>query len=206
MSASHRPMMGFSALWLMISAVLPTWGSAGAVETLTQTPAQGVVSPPVNLQVPPPMDLKFQTMGLQFRIEDVKGAAHALAMKETPTEVKIELSGDVLFDFDKADIRPEATPALQRVVEIIRQYPRASVSIDGYTDAKGAEAYNLRLSDRRAAAVKNWLVEKGGMNGKQIKTKGWGRANPVAPNTHPDGSDNPEGRQKNRRVEITVKK
>ena len=54
--------------------------------------------------------------------------------------------------------------------------------------------------------MKSWLVQKGGMNGNQIKTKGWGKANPVAPNTNPDGSDNPEGRQKNRRVEITVKK
>jgi outer membrane protein OmpA-like peptidoglycan-associated protein len=165
-----------------------------------------VVSPPVNLQVPPPMDLKFQVMDLQFRVEDVKGTVQALAMKETPTEVKIELSGDVLFDFDKAAIRPEAEPALHRVVEVIKQYPRARVAIDGYTDAKGADAYNLRLSDRRAAAVRGWLVEKGGMHGKQIKTKGWGKANPLEPNTNPNGSDNPEGRQRNRRVEITVKK
>lgn len=54
--------------------------------------------------------------------------------------------------------------------------------------------------------MKTWLVEKAGVDGKRIKTKGWGKANPVAPNTHPDGSDNPDGRQKNRRVEITVKK
>jgi outer membrane protein OmpA-like peptidoglycan-associated protein len=101
---------------------------------------------------------------------------------------------------------PDAEPALQRVVEIIRQYPRAGVSIDGYTDAKGADAYNLRLSDKQAPAVKSWLVQKGSFNGKQIKTKGWGKANPVAHNTNSDGSDNPDGRQKNRRVEITVKK
>jgi outer membrane protein OmpA-like peptidoglycan-associated protein len=197
MSIVNHPMVGFAILWLISIALPPAWGFAGAAE---------LVSPPVNLQVPPPVELKFQAMDLQFRVEDVKGAVQALAMKETPTEVKIELSGDVLFDFDKADIRSEAEPALHQVVEIIKQYPRASVAIHGYTDAKGAEAYNLRLSDRRAAAVKSWLVEKGGMNGKQIKTKGWGKANPVAPNTNPDGSDNPEGRQKNRRVEITVKK
>ena len=61
-------------------------------------------------------------------------------------------------------------------------------------------------TDKRAAAVKSWLVQKGSVNGKQIKTKGWGKANAVAPNINPDGSDNPDGRQKNRRVEITVKK
>jgi outer membrane protein OmpA-like peptidoglycan-associated protein len=92
------------------------------------------------------------------------------------------------------------------VVEIIGQYPKARITIDGYTDAKGADAYNLQLSEKRAASVKSWLVQKGGVDGKRIKTKGWGKANPVAPNTNPDGSDNPEGRQKNRRVEITVKK
>jgi outer membrane protein OmpA-like peptidoglycan-associated protein len=54
--------------------------------------------------------------------------------------------------------------------------------------------------------VKNWLVLKGSLNGRQIQTKGWGTAKPVAPNANPDGSDNPEGRQQNRRVEITVRK
>jgi outer membrane protein OmpA-like peptidoglycan-associated protein len=206
MCTSRHLNVGLSILWLVIAVLLSAVGFTGTAETLSQTPAKALVSPSVNLLVPPPMNLQFQTMDLQFRVEDVKGAVQALAMKETKTEVKIELSGDVLFEFDKADIRPDAEPALQRVVEIIKQYPRAAVSIDGYTDAKGADPYNLRLSDRRAAAVKSWLVQKGGMNGKQIKTKGWGKANPVASNTNPDGSDNPEGRQKNRRVEITVKK
>jgi outer membrane protein OmpA-like peptidoglycan-associated protein len=200
----HRS--GIPILWLLLGVLLPTTGFPGAAETLSPTPPQALVSPPVDLRVPPPIDLRFQSMDLQFRVEDVKGAVQALEVKETRTEVKIELSGDILFEFDKADIRSEAESALQQVVEIIKRYPRANVSIDGYTDAKGADAYNLRLSDRRAAAVKSWLVEKGGVNSKQIKTKGWGKANPVALNTNPDGSDNPEGRQKNRRVEITVKK
>ena len=206
MCTSRHLNAGLPVLWLVIAVLLSAVGFTGAAETLPQIPAKGLVSPSVKLLVPPPMDLQFQTMDLQFRIEDVKGVVQALAMKETKTEVKIELSGDVLFEFDKADICPDAEPALQRVVEVIKQYPRAAVAIDGYTDAKGADPYNLRLSDKRAAAVKSWLVQKGGVNGKQIKTKGWGKANPVAPNTNPDGSDNPEGRQKNRRVEITVKK
>lgn len=214
MCLSRHPKSSLLGLCLVITVLLTARGFAGAAETLSPPPPKELVSPPMNLQVsrpldvlvPPPMNLPFQTMDVHFAVEDVKGAVQALAMKETKTEVKIELSGDVLFEFDKADIRPEAEPALQQVVEIIRQYPRAGISIDGYTDAKGADAYNLRLSDKRAAAVKSWLVQKGGVNGKQIKTKGWGKANPVAPNTNPDESDNPDGRQKNRRVEITVKK
>jgi outer membrane protein OmpA-like peptidoglycan-associated protein len=206
MITSHHPRPGIAILWLVISVLLPSSGFAGAVETLPQTSPQELVSPPMDLRVPPPIDLKFQIIELRFRVEDVKGAVQALAMKETKTEVKIELAGDVLFDFDKADIRPEAEPALQQVREIIKQHPKANIAIDGYTDSKGADDYNLRLSDRRAAAVKTWLVQKGGVDGKRIKTKGWGKANPVAPNTNPDGGDNPAGRQKNRRVEITVKK
>jgi outer membrane protein OmpA-like peptidoglycan-associated protein len=160
-----------------------------------------------------PLDLIFQTLDLKFQTEDikgikqdVKGATQELEMKETETEVKIELSGDILFDFDKWDIRPEAEPTLDRVAGVIKQYPNASILIEGYTDSKGSDSYNLRLSQRRADSVKDWLVKKGGMDGKKIATKGWGESKPVAPNTNPDGSDNPENRQKNRRVETTVKK
>jgi outer membrane protein OmpA-like peptidoglycan-associated protein len=213
MSHVYHAIGGLLIMWLALSVLLPGAGVAGAADTLSQTPPQELITPPVDLWLPAPMalqfntvDLQFHTVDVRFRVEDVKGAVQALAMKETKTEVKIELSGDVLFEFDKADIRPEAEPALQRVREVITQHPKARIAIDGYTDSKGADAYNLRLSERRAAAVKSWLVHKGGMDDKRIKTKGWGKANPVAPNTHPDGSDNPEGRQKNRRVEITVKK
>jgi outer membrane protein OmpA-like peptidoglycan-associated protein len=190
---------------LATSVLVFVTNAPGAAQTLPQAPPQDLLWQSQDLLLQS-MELSFSTTDLQFHVEDVKGAAQALAVKETQTEVKIALAGDVLFDFDKADIRPVAEPTLQQVVGIVKQYPRAGVSIDGYTDAKGADAYNLRLSEKRAAAVKSWLVQKGGMDEKRIKTKGWGKANPVASNTNPDGSDNPEGRQKNRRVEITVKK
>jgi outer membrane protein OmpA-like peptidoglycan-associated protein len=127
-------------------------------------------------------------------------------IRETKTEVLIELPGDVLFDFDKRDIRPDAESTLRQVAGIIKHYPKAKVTIAGHTDAKGADAYNLRLSEQRASAVKAWLAQHGEVDGNQMATKGWGEAKPVALNTHPDGNDNPEGRQKNRRVEVTVKK
>ena len=151
-------------------------------------------------------DLEKRVLDLIFKIEDLKGATQGLEMKETETEVKIELSGDILFDFDKWSIRPVAEPVLKQVADVIKKYPDASVLIEGYTDSKGSDSYNLRLSQNRAASVKNWLVKKGGINGKGITTKGLGESNPVAPNENQDGSDNPDGRQKNRRVEITVKK
>jgi outer membrane protein OmpA-like peptidoglycan-associated protein len=138
--------------------------------------------------------------------KDLKAQTAGMEIKETATEVKIELSGDVLFDFDKWDIRPVAEPALTQVSDLIAQHPGAKVSIVGYTDSKGADDYNHRLSEQRALAVKNWLTSKSGKSTQAFSTKGLGEAAPVAPNSNPDGSDNPEGRQKNRRVEITVKK
>jgi outer membrane protein OmpA-like peptidoglycan-associated protein len=152
------------------------------------------------------LNLVPKTLDLKFQVEDLKGVTKDIEVKETETEIKIELSGDILFDFDKWDIRPAAEPVLTQVAEVINQYPDADVLIEGYTDSKGSDSYNLRLSDRRAASVKEWLVKKGAVGNKKMTTKGLGEANPVAPNENPDGSDNPEGRQKNRRVEITVKK
>jgi outer membrane protein OmpA-like peptidoglycan-associated protein len=135
----------------------------------------------------------------------VEGTLVDLGAKVTETEIKIALSGDILFDFDKDTLRPDAFPTLQKVAEVIANYPGAPVLIEGYTDSKGKDSYNLKLSDRRAASVKKWLVQSAGADAGHIKTKGWGEAKPVAPNEKPDGSDDSDGRQKNRRVEITIK-
>jgi outer membrane protein OmpA-like peptidoglycan-associated protein len=158
-------------------------------------------------------DLVFETVDLVVTVEDIEGGAAEIAgtvenlqVTETETEIRIALSGDVLFDFDKADIRSEAEPVLNGVADVLKQHPDAAVTIAGYTDAKGSDSYNLALSERRAASVKDWLVRNGGVDGSKLTTQGFGEANPVAPNTNPDGSDNPEGRQKNRRVEIAVQK
>ena len=78
------------------------------------------------------------------------------------------------------------------------------ILITGHTDSKGSDAYNQRLSLARAQAVKNWFEAKGLQQNYQLE--GLGATRPIAPNTHPDGSDNPEGRAQNRRVEIIVNK
>ncbi len=113
----------------------------------------------------------------------------------------------MLFDFDKSTIRPQAAAALHTVAEIINDKGKGrSVRIDGHTDSKGGDAYNQKLSERRAASVKQWLTEKEGLNAAKMSTRGFGAKRPVAPNVKPDGSDDPEGRQKNRRVEIVLAK
>jgi outer membrane protein OmpA-like peptidoglycan-associated protein len=152
-------------------------------------------------------DLIFTSDDLIFTVDDLAGKTKDLEVKETKTEIHIDLAADVLFDFDKSTLRPTARDALHQAASIIRDNAKGStVRIDGYTDSKGSDPYNQRLSDRRAESVKNWFVAKEGLKDVSFATKGYGAKNPVAPNTKPDGSDDPDGRQKNRRVEITVKK
>ena len=82
--------------------------------------------------------------GLQFNKSPVKGGAGNLDVKETPTDVRINLEGDVLFDFDKWDIRKQAEASLRKLAEIIKKYPKSEVLIEGHTDGKGSEEYNQR--------------------------------------------------------------
>jgi outer membrane protein OmpA-like peptidoglycan-associated protein len=131
---------------------------------------------------------------------DIRGAN--VVIEEGPQTTKLTVQNDVLFDFDKADLRPEATESLQRVAEIIRQRRPRAVRILGHTDALGSDEYNLSLSQRRARSVEQWLAANGGSL-PPMETVGRGEADPVAPNTL-DGRDNPEGRQQNRRVEVLL--
>lgn len=152
-------------------------------------------------------NLVSTTTDLKFAVVDMGGKAQDLQVKETATEIRIELAADVLFDFDKATIKPEAASALHNVAEIIKDKGKGrNIRIDGHTDGKGSASYNQKLSERRAQSVKQWLAQKEGLGQVKMTTQGFGMTKPVAPNTKPDGSDDPEGRQKNRRVEIVLAK
>jgi outer membrane protein OmpA-like peptidoglycan-associated protein len=154
----------------------------------------------------PPEQWRTKILDLVFRVEDMAGKVQEIQVKETGAEIRIELAADVLFDFDKAEILPRAQSALKQAASLIKDKARGTVRIDGHTDAKGVDAYNQKLSERRAGAVKAWLVGKEGVRGVSLVTRGFGAKNPVAPNANDDGSDNPAGRQKNRRVEIIISK
>ena len=154
----------------------------------------------------PASDLKMQVLDLIFKVENLAGKVQDLQVKETDLEIRIELAADVLFDFDKADIRRDAQNALKQAADIVRDKAKGTVRVEGHTDGKGSESYNQKLSDRRANSVKDWFVKKEGLKNVKFSTRGFGAKNPVAPNTKPDGSDGPLGRQKNRRVEIIISK
>src|SRR5712691_10363373 len=156
-------------------------------------------------------ELQFKTTDLEFRVTDfagnpveIGGNVQDLQVKEIGNEVRIDLNADVLFDFDKADILPKAEETLSKAAAIIKQRAKGTVRVEGHTDAKGGADYNMRLSDRRAASVVNWFRTKGGLGSTTFATKGFGATQPVAPNQKPDGSDDSEGRQKNRRVAIIL--
>ena len=147
-----------------------------------------------------------RVLDLEYRIQDLGGRVQDLNISETATEIRIEMSADVLFDFDKADIKSEARPSLGKVAAVLAGHPRARVSIEGHTDGKGLADYNQKLSERRASSVAYWLEARTELKALGFAPRGFGATKPVAPNTKPDGSDDPAGRQKNRRVEIVVKK
>lgn len=167
---------------------------------LAVTMAQDADLPP---ELPP--GAKFKVLDLVFKVEDVGGRVADLKVRETDSDIRIELAADVLFEFDKATLLPNAEATLTKAADFIRERGARSVRIEGHTDAKGDDAYNQRLSDRRAASVRQWLSRQG-LVGLRLTSKGLGETQPVAPNTKPDGSDDPDGRQKNRRVEIVIAK
>jgi outer membrane protein OmpA-like peptidoglycan-associated protein len=138
------------------------------------------------------------------RLREVQGILSELGARRTATGIVITLPEVVLFDFDKADLRPDARPVLEKLAKVARYYAGAPVRVDGHTDAVGTPAYNRSLSQRRADAVKDWLAAAGGVQAGRLQARGLGETEPVAPNQNPDGSDNPAGRQRNRRVEVVV--
>ena len=92
------------------------------------------------------------------------------------------------------------------MAEIIRSKSQGVVRIEGFTDSRGAADYNLRLANARAESVRNWMIEQERLHGTGFTARGFGATRFAAPNTKMDGSDDPAGRQKNRRVEVIIQK
>jgi outer membrane protein OmpA-like peptidoglycan-associated protein len=136
----------------------------------------------------------------------IQGVLQDLGAKVVGQEVRIDLAADVLFNFDQYTLLPKASDTLRKVGQVAASYPSSPIQIEGHTDGKGTHPYNMKLSENRAGSVKAWLVQNASVAGSRISTRGWGETKPIAPNKKPDGSDDPEGRQKNRRVEIVLTK
>lgn len=125
--------------------------------------------------------------------------------KEVPpvTKVKTIEITPVLFEFDRATLSLEGKKELDKVADLMKNNPGIKVQLIGYADALGPESYNLRLSESRAMSAMRYIISKS-IDARRLKAVGKGETNFIAPNTKPDGSDNPEGRKYNRRVEFEI--
>ena len=111
----------------------------------------------------------------------------------------------IYFDYKKADLKSESKLQLDSLVAILNEYPAMMIEVNAHTDSIGSNQYNLDLSDARARSVLNYLIQKG-ISKSRLKSKGYGESMPLEPNSKPDGSDNPEGRARNRRCAFTILK
>ncbi len=154
------------------------------------------------------IELDRKSLELERKRLELERAKVPAAGEETVEKAeavfKVKLEGDILFDFEKTELKPGAEKVLSTVVAVVSQFPTGKVFIDGHTDSKGKDSVNLDFSLRRAESVKKYLIKQGGVSASQITTRGLGETQPIAANETADGADNPDGRALNRRVEITV--
>jgi outer membrane protein OmpA-like peptidoglycan-associated protein len=132
----------------------------------------------------------------QLRARLLEQFSRVLPTTDTPRGLVVNM-GDVLFDTGKSDLRPAAREALAKLSGIVLNYPALRLAIEGHTDTTGSAEFNQTLSQQRADAVRDYLINQG-LDAGKLTAQGLGMSNPVADNA------TAEGRQKNRRVEIIV--
>jgi outer membrane protein OmpA-like peptidoglycan-associated protein len=141
----------------------------------------------------------------EARLDSAEAEAQALADQLDELQAEVNERGmvltlsDIVFDFDSATLKPGSDRSVSKIADFLREHSERKLVIEGFTDAVGSDAYNQRLSERRAASVRDALVAKG-IDASRISTAGLGEEHPVASN------DTAAGRQLNRRVEIIIGK
>lgn len=139
--------------------------------------------------------LRFGSLPGYSELDDLLGRTGPLEQGTAP----IFMPGDLLFEYDEAELRDGAVEVLRKLGTLIQRNPATNFRIEGHTDAFGSPEYNQGLSERRALAVKMWLVEQMGIPAERIRTRGLGSTRLVAPAT-----ETIEGQKLNRRVEIVL--
>lgn len=183
---------------LALGVTLP-WGAAASADTEKPSPYVRPTPGAQQVATAPVVEISAPVLSLRFTVSSLDGSFRDT---DAGDRRKVTLAADVLFAFDEASLTGKARSRLRQAAKIIRQHAIGTVHIHGYTDSKGSQSYNLRLSRRRAEAVEKALKKFFENSSVPLATEGHGEANPVAPNQK-DGEDNPKGRAKNRRVEIT---
>lgn len=134
----------------------------------------------------------------EAQLNQALGQSQAAQVSREGNLLAITLKGDVTFDTNSAAVRPGLYNEIDRIAQVMVQYPETQILVQGHTDSMGDAAYNQTLSERRAEAVKNLLIQRG-VSPYRVTSMGYGETMPVATNA------TPEGRQMNRRVEIRIK-
>ncbi len=165
-----------------------------ALLALVSTAAMPGPRPPA----PRPLPAPTTTTTAKAGAEEVKEILTDLNAQSTDQGLVVPLPEQVLFDFNSAEVRDDAKATLDKVAQVIGFYSDALVEIQGHTDDRGTDEYNLDLSQRRADAVRDYLVAVRAINPDMLMARAFGKAQPVAPN------DTEENRQRNRRVEVVI--
>jgi outer membrane protein OmpA-like peptidoglycan-associated protein len=155
-------------------------------------------------------NISYEAAGYLFQSENVNvpkqpsynTLTKSLVLEKVKAGSKIILN-NIFFDSNKAVLRKESAVEIEKLVKLLTDYPTIQIEVDGHTDNKGKDADNLKLSQLRSQAVVNAVAQKGIAKTRLI-AKGFGKTQPIAPNTLPDGKPNVEGMQQNRRVELKI--
>lgn len=198
--------------WVGTAAVLTLPTAAHAqegTETEPDVPGPAAVdTAPIHDLNVPTQELSSSAQEISLSVQDLTVATQnedgSVTDAENSEERTVTLAADVLFEFDEAEITDDADDALEEAAGVLNDTAGGTtVEIDGYTDAKGGAEHNQELSEERAEAVEEELSSRTEGSDITFDVTGHGSDDPVAPNEI-DGEDNPEGREKNRRVEIRI--
>jgi len=129
--------------------------------------------------------------------EEIKDQIPGAKVERIDEGIKVEFNEKILFAFSKSDLSDSAKMNLNKLATALTNYPNTNIEIQGHTDSRGTEEYNMGLSLRRANAVRDYLVSKG-IDGSRMTVKGYGESAPAYTN------DTPEGMAQNRRVEFLI--
>jgi outer membrane protein OmpA-like peptidoglycan-associated protein len=150
----------------------------------------------------------YTTIGKSVPLESLKELVTTITLDtiivlDRKERNKIFVLENIYFDYNESYIRADAAKELDKLVTLLSDNSDLKIEMGSHTDSVASDAYNIELSQRRAESTVNYLIQKG-IDPIRLVAKGYGESKPIARNTNPDGSDNPEGRQRNRRTEFKI--
>jgi peptidoglycan-associated lipoprotein len=150
----------------------------------------------------------YTTIGKSVPLESLKDLVTTITLDtvvvlDRKERNKIFVLENIYFDYNESYIRADAAKELDKLVTLLSDNSDLKIEMGSHTDSVASDAYNIELSQRRAESTVNYLIQEG-IDPSRLVAKGYGESKPIARNTNPDGTDNPEGRQRNRRTEFKI--